>query len=78
VETTDGRTAAFVLNDQRYELTQGTLFLIKITGGSAQISQQQSLLSDPCFDDQTCQPLLKQHPAVLQFIQESLQARGRA
>jgi hypothetical protein len=70
VETTDGKSARFLLNEQPYDLREGTLFLIRTTGHAAQpqIIQRQGRNNLSCADDQTCQPLLKQDPAILQFI----------
>jgi hypothetical protein len=76
VETTDGKTAQFLINEQPYDLTQGTLFLIKTNNGSPQIVQHQNRHNGSCSVDESCQQLLKQDPAVLQFIQETLQLTG--
>ena len=76
VETTDGKTAKFFINEQSYDLAQGTLFLTKTNTGSPQIMQHQSRHNGICSDDESCQQLLKQDPAVLQFIQETLQLTG--
>lgn len=75
VETTDGKTAKFFINEQPYDLTEGTLFLIKTNSGSPQIMQHQSRHHGTCSDDESCQQLLQQDPAILQFIQETLQSR---
>ena len=75
VETTDGERAVFFLNEQPYDLSQGTLFLIKTRGGSVQVSQQQSGHNRPCSDYASCEQLLMQDPAVMQFIQETMQPR---
>ena len=74
VETRDGKTAAFFIDQQSYDLTQGTLFLIKTRGGSPEIAQHQSQQSGTCSDHESCQQLLEADPAVLQFIQETLQS----
>ena len=73
VQTSDGKTAQFYIDEQPYDLAQGTLFLIKTNSDSPQITQQQSRHQGTCSDDESCQRLLKQDPAVLQFIQETLQ-----
>ena len=75
VETTDGKTAKFFINEQPYDLTQGTLFLIKTDSGSPQIVQYKSRYIGTCADNESCPLLLKQDPAVLQFIQETLQSQ---
>lgn len=73
VATTDGKTAQFFINEESYDLSQGTLFLIKTNLGSPQIMQPQSSHNGPCSDGESCQEILKQDPAVLQFMQETLQ-----
>ena len=75
VETTDGKTGQFFIDEQAYDLTQGTLFLIKTSGESTQVMQQQSGFNGSCSDDESCQQLLKQDSAVLQFIEEALQSQ---
>lgn len=75
VETTDGKTAQFFIDEQPYDLTKGTLFLIKTDSESIQVTQQQGRHSGSCTDDESCQQLLKQDPAILQFIQEILQSK---
>ena len=74
VETKDGKTAKFFINEQPYDLTQGTLFLIKTNNGSTQIMQHQSRHNGACSDHESCQQILKGDPAILQFIQETLQS----
>lgn len=76
VEATDGKTTQFFINEQPYDLTQGTLFLIKTNNGPPQIMQHPSRHNGICSDDESCQQLLRQDPAVLQFIQETLQLPG--
>ena len=75
VETKDGKTAAFFINEQLYDLTRGTLFLIKTKGESPQIAQHQSRHNGTCSDHESCQQLLEGDPAILQFIQETLQSQ---
>ena len=74
VETQDGQTAQFFINEQAYDLTQGTLFLIKTEAEPLQITQHQGPNLGTCSDTESCQQLLKQDPAVLQFMQETLQS----
>lgn len=76
IETTDGKTAKFLINEQPYDLAQGTLFLIKTNNGSPQIVQHQSRRNGSCSDDESCRQLFNQDPAVLQFMQETLQLPG--
>lgn len=73
VETTDGKRARFSINEQPYDLAQGTLFLIKTNNGSPEITQHQNHQNETCSDDESCQQILRQDPAVLQFIQETLE-----
>lgn len=73
VETTDGKTAQFYINEQAYDLTEGTLFLIKTNAESPQIMQYQSHQNGGCSNDETCQRLLMQDAVVLQFTRETLE-----
>lgn len=75
VETTDGRTARFFINEQPYNLTQGTLFLIKTAEEPPRIIQHLSRHQGTCSDDESCQQLLREDPAILEFMQETLQSR---
>jgi hypothetical protein len=75
VETTDGKGALFFLNEQLYDLSQGTLFLIKTSGGSVQVRQEQRGHNRPCSDFESCEQLLWQDPAIMQFVHETMQSR---
>jgi hypothetical protein len=44
-ETTDGKTTSFFINRQAYDLTQGTLFLIRTTDGRTSVIQQTRVLA---------------------------------
>lgn len=70
VETTAGNTSAIFIDEQSYDLRQGTLFLIRTRGGETQIIQQPLNLVGRCTDYDACQHWLKQDARVLQFSQE--------
>ena len=46
VETTDGETARFRLAGEPYDLSQGTLFIVTMEGGRADVTQLEQDLSD--------------------------------
>lgn len=75
VETADGKTASFFINRQAYDLAQGTLFLIRTTGGRASVIQQKRDLAGRCLDPDDCELWLKSDPIVTQFIQETIRAQ---
>jgi hypothetical protein len=69
-ETTDGKTASFVIDQQAYDLAQGTLFLIRTSGGRTSVLQQKRDLAGRCSDTEDCQLWLKSDPTAAQFIRE--------
>jgi hypothetical protein len=75
VETTNGKTATFFIDEQEYDLEQGTLFLIRTTGGQTMVTQHKRDMAGRCFDDNSCQQILKSDPAVMRFIQETINSR---
>jgi hypothetical protein len=75
VETTDGKTAAMFINEQEYDLVQGTLFLIRTRGGQTRVMQHHRNRAGRCSDYEECQLLLKDDPRVMQFIQETLNSQ---
>jgi hypothetical protein len=73
-ETRDGKTVTFFIDEQEYDLRQGTLFFIRTTEGQTQVAQRQLSLSRPCANLDDCRSWLIDTPLVQQFIQESLSA----
>ena len=71
-ETADGKTAAFFLDGQSYDLSQGTLFLIRTRGGPTSVAQHKSNPAGRCSDSTDCQLWLENDPLVMQFVQETL------
>lgn len=70
-ETTDGKTAMFSINEQAYDLAQGTLFLIRTAGSHMVVTQQKRDLAGRCSDPGNCQDWLTNDPAVAQFIRDT-------
>ena len=75
VETTEGKTAAIVINEQKYDLEQGTLFFIRTSGGQTSVVQNKRNPIRRCSDYEECHLLLKNDSMVMQFIQETLGSR---
>lgn len=71
-ETTDGKTAAFFLDGQSYDLAEGTLFLIRTRGGQTSVAQHKTNPAGRCLDSADCQLWLKNDPVVMQFVNETL------
>lgn len=71
VESTNGQTDTFIIDEQVYELEQGTLFLIRTDGGQTRVVQHQLNLTGPCSDSDECHLALLNVPAVAQFVQET-------
>ena len=46
IETTDGVTGQFSIDDKLYDLSEGSLFIVRTKGGTAEIQQLQRDLSD--------------------------------
>lgn len=69
-ETTDGKTADFSIDGQEYALSQGTLFLIKTTGGETQIQQLDHDLSEIVPTNEGCEAFARDNPEVAQFIRD--------
>lgn len=74
-ETTDGKTVSFFINGQVYDLAQGTLFLIRTTGGRTSVIQQKRDLAGRCSTSDDCELWLKNDPTVAQFIQETISSQ---
>ncbi len=75
VETTAGNTSTIFINEQAYDLRQGTLFLIRTKDGETQVTQQPLNLAGRCTDYDICQRLLENNPRVKQFVQQRLNAQ---
>lgn len=71
LETTDGITAHFSIDGKEYELSQGTLFLIKTGDGKTQVQQLDHDLSGIVPTNQGCEAFALENPEVARFIREN-------
>lgn len=71
VESTNGQTGTFFIDEQAYDLEHGTLFLIRTGGGQTDVTQHQLALAGSCSDYDECHRTLLNEPAVAQFVQET-------
>ena len=69
IETTDGKSAAFSIAGQPYDLAKGTLFLVTTQGGKTQVQQLVFDLSGLPAVHESCQAIAGRSPDVSSFIQ---------
>ena len=68
METTDGRNIQFRLDGKEYDLSKGTLFLVKTKGGKTEVEQLSRDLSAVSPDANGCKDFAQKDPAVSQFL----------
>ena len=69
LETTDGRTAKFTINDVQYDLANGTLFVVYANGEHIRVQQLDEDLSHVnAADAQACQAFLRGKPDVTKLL----------
>lgn len=71
LETADGQTGTFKVGDQRFDFTQGTLFLIETAQGSPQVQQLQYDFAPLPSDPSSCESVATNNPEVQRFIAPS-------
>ncbi len=71
IETKDGRTAQFSINNQNYDLADGSVFLVTTANGQTDIQQLQRDLSDLNADDPSITSYSLADPDINQFIQST-------
>ncbi len=69
VETSDGKSAAFSIAGQPYDLAKGSLFLVTTQGGKTQVQQLVFDLSKLPAVHESCQAVASSSPEVSSFIQ---------
>jgi hypothetical protein len=74
LETADGKTATFSINDQPYALSGGQLFIVRMRNDQTQIQQISHDLSGVQPTNESCQAFGKTDPEVSRFIQETAAA----
>lgn len=75
LETRDGKTAQFTINDQPFDLGKGTLFIIKASSGDTEIKQLKRNLSGVQADAGSVTEFGLSDPEILTFIQVSSEIR---
>jgi hypothetical protein len=68
VETEDGLTARFSIDGKEFDLSQGTLFLVKTRGGETGVQQLSRDLSEVSFDNQAFWEFAASDPDVAELI----------
>ena len=71
IETKDGRTAQFSINNQPFDLADGTVFLVTTASGQTDIQQLQRDLSGLTADDPSITAYSLADPDINQFIQST-------
>ena len=71
IETGDGRTAEFSINNQPFDLADGTVFLVTTANGQTDIQQMQRDLSAVSASDQSITQFSLADPDIGQFIQST-------
>jgi hypothetical protein len=66
--TTDGQTVQCFLDGKEYDLSQGTLFLVKTKGGKTEIEQLKQDLTAVQPDAESCKEFAEKDPAVSKFL----------
>jgi hypothetical protein len=71
LETADGKTATFSINNQPYALSNGRLFLLTMRDEKAQVQQLDRDLASIQPTNESCQAFAKSDPAVSHFIRQA-------
>jgi hypothetical protein len=73
LETRDGQTAQFRINDVSYDLSEGTLFLVSTSGSSTGIEQLRRDLSGVQPNRESILAFATDDPDVARFIEDARQ-----
>jgi hypothetical protein len=71
IETRDGQTAQLTLNGVVYDLSAGTLFLVRQSGGSIQVEQLRRDLSGVEANEESILAFAQDDAQVARFIEEA-------
>lgn len=71
VETDDGRTALFSLDDVRYDLSDGTVFIVRTSEGANDITQLDGDLSRVEPDHASCVAFARNDPDLARFLESA-------
>jgi serine/threonine protein kinase len=69
LETKDERTGKFTVDRREYDLSKGTLLLVKTQGKTVQVLQLDRPLADVPFDVDGCRDYLQKQKEVLAFLE---------
>lgn len=75
LETKDGKTAQFAIDDQPFDLGAGSLFIIKSSSGDTEVKQLKNDLSEIQSDAGSVTEFGLSDPEILDFIQTSSEIR---
>jgi hypothetical protein len=67
-ESMDGRNVKFRINGKEYDLSKGTLFLVKTKGGKTEVEQLSEDLSSVQPNAESCKEFARKNPAVSKFL----------
>jgi hypothetical protein len=68
VETKDGKTIKFSIDGKDYDLSKGTLFVMKVKGDKTDVHQLKRDLSAIPFDSHKCEEALKKDAEVMKLL----------
>jgi hypothetical protein len=71
IATEDGRTAQFSINDQLFDLANGTVFLVRTAGGEPEIQQLERELSGVTPEGNSITTFSLADPEIEPFIQST-------
>jgi len=71
IETSDGQTAQFTLSGVSYDLTQGTLFLVRTSGGSIEVEQLRRDLSSVQLERDSILAFAQADPDIARLIEDT-------
>ncbi|WP_420641588.1 neocarzinostatin apoprotein domain-containing protein [Candidatus Leptofilum sp.] len=69
IETADGRSAQIQIDNQQFDLANGTVFLVKTAGGETEIQQLQRDLSGVTSEGSSITTFGLADPEISQFVQ---------
>jgi hypothetical protein len=68
LETSDGKTAVFAIDDREYDLAKGTLFLVTTRGGRTSVQQLVRDLASVLPTQEGCEEFGRTDPVVATFV----------
>jgi len=68
LETSDGRSIKCWVNGKEYDISKGSLFLVKTKGGKMQVEQLNRDLSGIQADEESCRRFVRTDPAMSKLL----------